>query len=76
MKRTYVIIMDRTTEEIRIAGLPAGQRPAADPRYRCHGPFRSAVAAGVGAEVERTSRGVVRGRATICILVSRSGARP
>lgn len=45
MRRTYVLILEVATNELVVSSLPAGQRPKADSRYRCHGPFRSKRAA-------------------------------
>ena len=44
-RRTWVIIREVATDEIVISSLPAGQKPTADPAYRCHGPFASKVSA-------------------------------
>ena len=54
MRRTWLIIREVSTDEIRISSLPAGERPEADARYRCHGPFRSRVAAQLALD-ERSS---------------------
>ena len=44
-RRTWMVIREVATDELRLASLPAGQRPAADPAYRCAGPYRSKAAA-------------------------------
>ena len=45
MRRTWLIIREVSTDEVRIASVAAGQRPEADAAYRCHGPFQSRAAA-------------------------------
>lgn len=45
MRRNYVIIREVATDELRISPVSPGYRPPADPAYRCHGPFKSKVAA-------------------------------
>ena len=44
-RRTFMLVLEIETDELRICNLPAGQKPKADSRYRVHGPFRSSVAA-------------------------------
>ena len=45
MRRTWLIIREVSTDEIRISSVPVGERHEVDAAYRCHGPFRSMVAA-------------------------------
>lgn len=44
-RRTWVVVLEVATDEIRICSVPAGTRPVEAAGFRCHGPFKSKISA-------------------------------
>ena len=44
-RKTWVLVLEVETDEIRVVSVDAGVRPKADSDYKCHGPYKSKIAA-------------------------------